>query len=562
MSSIRRVFIYIICLITLGIFAAGIRTLLFLLFDTLFAGPASVGQPNFIQQQLSLGLAMLIIGGPLWFFFWRNAQRNTRNNTIEIGSVIRKVYLNLILIVTALMALFAARDFFRWLLSGVPRTPNAAGGLAILIVTAVIWYYYWRISETEGHPSKAAQTLRRWYVYIVAGWGLVWLVMGLVEFVYSSTLSLEVWGPSLAGRSFWVGAVQANFPTLILGGLWWVFHWFYLAKNDIGSTLRQVYIYLLAIVGSSIAGLVALVIGLYQVFFWAFGLAANNSNHFQFLGWVIPTIVASAGVWSYHQLLAQEESGQVQERRLSSRRVHLYIMSFLGLGTLVSGLVILLGVLLNLLVNAISPPLTVQTGWWQNQLSLSLALLIVALPLWWFYWNQIVRLSALGGVVEWRARSRRIYLYVIVIATILGLAADLVNIIYRFMSGALTGNLGVNTLRDSIWSIQSLVVAAPLLVYHWRIAREDQRRGAEMPAVRKNVTVLASSQAQDLISRLENKLGSKVQFLQHSGPETESPTLSDEDLASLAKEIESSPMARVMVVFHEGKVLVLPYQEK
>jgi hypothetical protein len=560
MSGIRRVFTYIINLVTLGVFAAGIRTLLFLLFDTLFSGAASVGRPDFIQQQLSLGLAMVIIGGPLWFLFWRSAQRYA-NTQVEIGSISRKVFLNLILVVSALIALFAAQDTFKWLLSGAPQTPNAAGSLANFIVTAVIWYYYWRISETEGHPSRVAKTLRRWYVYIVSGWGLVWLSTGLIELIYSGALSLGIWGGSLAGTPFLAGAAQSNIPGIILGGLWWGFHWFYLARNDADSTLRQVYIHLFAITGSAIAGLVALVIGLNQVFVWAFGFA-DNPTYFQFLGWVIPTIIVSAGIWSYHQILAQEESGQIQERRLSARRVHLYIMSFLGLGTLVSGLVILIGILLNLLADGISPPVTIEAGWWQKQLSLALGLLIVATPIWWYYWNQIVRIAALGGIVEWRARSRRIYLYAIVAAAILGLAADFVNIIYQIMSGALTGNFGVNVLRNSIWSIQSLVVAAPLLVYHWRIVREDQRRGAEIPAARKIVTILAGSEAQDLISRLEAKVGSKVQVLQQLGGITENLPNSDEEINSLVNQIEASPTAKVMLVIHDGKLLVLPYLDK
>ena len=562
MSGIRRVFTYIVSLVTLGIFAAGIRTLLFLLFDTFLTGPVSVGRSGFIQQQLSLGLAMVIIGGPLWFFFWRIAQRHADHNPIEIGSISRKVFLNLILVVTALMALFAAQDFLKWLISGASRTPDAAGGLATLIITAAIWYYYWRISETEGHPSAAAKTLRNWYVYVVAGWGLVWLAMGLVEFIYSGALSLGIWGDSLAGSSFLAGGVQNNVPSIILGSLWWAFHWFYSARNNTDSTLRQVYLHLFAITGSAIAGLVALVIGFNQIFVWVFGFADNNAVYFQFLGWVIPTVVVSAAIWTYHQLLAQEESSQMQERRLSARRVHLYIMSFLGLGTLVSGLVILLGVLLNLPTGGISPPIIVELGWWQKQLSLALALLIVATPIWWYYWNQIVRLAASGGVVEWKARSRRVYLYVILAATILGLAADLVNIIYQIMSSALTANFGISTFRNSIWSIQSLIIASPLLVYHWRIVRDDQRRGAEIPSARKVVTVLAGHEAQGLIFRLEEKMGNKVTFLQYPGAVVENLPVSDEEISNLVNEIEASPTAKVLLVIHDGKLLVMPYQEK
>ena len=399
-------------------------------------------------------------------------------------------------------------------------------------------------------------------MYIASGFGLVQLMVGLVQFIHAGSLSLPVWGQALINSPFWTNTVWSSISWIITGSFFWAFYWFRKAKGDIESTLRQVYIYLLAIVGSSIAGLVALVMGLYYVFVWALGAAGNTGGYFQFLGWVIPTIAVAAAVWSYHQLLAQEEATRIPERRLSSKRVHLYIMSFLGLGTLTAGLIILLGVLLDLLINSINAPVVVQPGWWQKQLGLCLALLIVAFPLWWFYWNQSIRLSAKGGVAEWRARSRRIYLYIIIGAAIIALAADLVNIIYQLLSGGLTGNFGLNVLTKAKWSIQSLIVAAPLLMYHWQIARADQRRGSEEAVIRKTITILASHRAQNLISRLEERLGIKMHILEYPEAVGEAQAISDEEVTKLVDEIVSSPAARVMLVVYEGKVLVLPYQEK
>jgi hypothetical protein len=76
------------------------------------------------------------------------------------------------------------------------------------------------------------------------------------------------------------------------------------------------------------------------------------------------------------------------------------------------------------------------------------------------------------------------------------------------------------------------------------------------------VTLLAGSQDQDLVARLENKLGSKVQYLEYAGPVNENAVISDDDLAKLINDIESSPLAKVMLVVQEGKITVLPYQEK
>ena len=244
-------------------------------------------------------------------------------------------------------------------------------------------------------------------------------------------------------RTFWTDSVRGYTSWIPLGGLCWGFHWFRMAKGDIDSTLRQVYIYLLTIVSSSVAGLVAISLTLYRVFVWTFG-AANRpaGDYFQFLGWTIPTIIVTAAIWAYHQSLAQEEAAQLRERRLSARRVHLYIMSFLGLGTMIGGLIILLRLLLNL---AAEPGVG-----WRNNLSLCLALILVGAPLWWLYWNRVIQTAKQGGIAEWRARSRRIYLYVIIGAAIIALATDLVNIIYQILNGGITGNFGINAPEDRV----------------------------------------------------------------------------------------------------------------
>ncbi len=559
MSSIRRVYFYLINLISLGIMAAGAQYLLSLLFDLAFERPSSIVQPGFIQQQLSLGVAMLVIGCPLWFFFWRSIQKHTVNNQAEIGSVMRQVYLKLILIVTSLMGLFAAESVFTWLMAGTPEFHPSSGSLATLIVTAAIWFYYWKVSENEGQPSPVARTLRRWYVYFASGWGLAQLSIGIVQIVHAAALVLPVWGQSLVSASFWTEEVQSSISWIILGGVFWAFHWYRMSGRDYDSILRQVYIYLLAITGSSITGLVSLVMGIYYCLVWGFGAVDSGSGYFQFLGWVIPTIIVAASIWLYHRALAQEEAGYQQERRLSSRRVHLYIMSFLGLGTMIAGLVILLGVLLDLLINSLQPSIVVHPGWWQKQVSLFLSLLLVAFPLWWFYWNQVITLSSRGGAVEWKARSRRVYLYVIIGASIIALAADLVNIFYQLLSAGLAGNADVQVLKNMSWSIQSLIVAAPLLAYHWQIARTDQRLGSEMAVGQKNVAILAGRESQYLISRIEEKLGYKVTVMQFSGLETGVPVLTDDDLTLLINNIRTTPEKDVMLVFHEGKILIFPY---
>jgi ABC-type multidrug transport system fused ATPase/permease subunit len=566
MSITRRVWLYLITLISLGIFAAGVGQLLTLLFDVTIKGSylTQVGGTSFNQQQLSLGLAMLVIGGPLWFFFWRAVQRRVKGNQEEIGAGIRKLFLNFILVETSIMGITATSDFLRWLMAGVPLAEFSPSGLAIVIVAGIIWFYHWRVSESEGHPSAAAKTLRRWYVYVLAGFGLVWLAVGLVQLINLAVVNLPVWGNTLVRGQFWDNTAQMSIAMILLGGITWYFHWFRMAKGDSDSTLRQVYFYLLTISGGAITALVASTILLFRFFLWVFGgTPISVSPHFQFLGWAVPTIIAGLAIWGYHRRLAQEEAGRVQEKRLSTQRVYFYLMSFLGLGTLVAGLSMLFGILVDLIIYAAGTSLTVTAGWWQNQLALCLALLLVGTPIWLYYWNGILKRVQEGGIEEWRALSRRIFLYVIIGVSIITLAADLVNIIYQLLSGILQGNFGVNVLRSSKWSLQTLIVAVPLFWYHWQILRADQRHGAESAVIRHNVTLLADDRTGELASRLENKLGYKIRVFYQVGQTTETlSVLPDEEIDRLANEIRSSPSNTVMLVVFGGKVITLPYQDK
>ena len=563
MSITRRIYFYLVTLVALVVFAVGVGQLLALLFDvTLRTGATAVGGRAFSVRQLSLGLAMLVIAGPLWFFFWRAIQRRVAGSMEEIGAGMRKVFLNLIMAASAFAGLGAASGSLRWLMLGAPRDQFPSGGLATLIISAVVWVYHHWISEKEGHPSAVARTLRRWYVYILSGFGLIWMSVGIVQLVSAAVLVMPVWADTLITGNFWSDTTRMGISWLVLGGVTWYYHWFRMANGDFDSVLRQVYFYLLSISGGAIAALVALTTTLYQVLKWVFGAATVSAGqHFQFLGWSIITAVVGVAIWGYHQRLVQEEQPQAGERRLSAQRVHLYLMSFIGLGTIVAGLITLFGVLFQLGANAVSPPADGNTSWWKNLLSLCLALLAVGVPLWMYYWSKVLRMVEAGEVEESRARSRRIFLYIVVGAAIGALIADLVNIVYQVLNGVLQGSFGSRVLNNSVWSLQSLFVAAPLLWYHWRAIRADQRLGAEAVAMRKAVTLLASDPGGQLAARLGEKLGYKVRAIYPAGePASEAPMVPDDELERAVSQVAGTSAPSVILIVTAGRIAVYPYR--
>ena len=172
-------------------------------------------------------------------------------------------------------------------------------------------------------------------------------------------------------------------------------------------------------------------------------------------------------------------------------------------------------------------------------------------------------MAAEGGVVERGAKSRRIFLYVVLGLAIITLAADLVNIVYQILNGLLQGTFGVNVLRNLDWSLETLLISLPVLIYHWRVLRQDQKLGVEKLPLPKTVTLLAGEAAEDLINRIEEKLGSRLQLLRYLGETPEEiPALSDEEIESLISDIQEAPGSKVMLVVAGGRVMVLPYQEQ
>jgi hypothetical protein len=558
MSTAKRVFFYVVCLATLYMFASGVMLLLPICFNLVTGEYSWAG---FARTEFSMGLSLLLIGGVLWYLFWRAVQRQVAENPAETGSAVRKLYLNAALLVTAFVGLFGAAGFVRWLMGGVPLDRFPSEALSMLIAGGGIWYYHRRVEDREGQPSANAKTLRRWYIYILAGFGLIMLALSVIQLLDAAILHL-FWS-DIARSSFWNISVQRSITWILLGGGVWVHYWFYAAKGDTGSTLRWVYLYLLVIPGGAIAGLTALIFFLFEIFMFAFGgTGAAGSSYFLFLGWTIPTMLVVTLILAYHQRAVQQETAQLRKQQLSARRIFLYLVSFLGLGTLIAGLITLLGVLLDLIINATSTTLTVTAGWWHNQFSLGLALLVVSAPIWLYYWKKVLRMVAEGGVEERGTRSRRIYLYVILGIAVITLTTVVVNIVYQLINGLLQGDIGTVSLQNMKWSLQTLLIPLPVLLYHWHLLREDRRLGAEKVLPRKRVTMLASEQAAELVAGLQERLGSRIRLLRRLSMTGPAPALSGEELDKLVSEISDAPGGKVMLVVTGSGVMVLPYEDK
>lgn len=560
MTTVKRFFLYALAIINLGIFAGGVTTLLTLVFDLLFG---DTGWRSYSQGQLSIGLAMFVIAGALWFLFWRIIQKEVSGDIAEAGATIRKFYLNLVLTVTAITGLTNLFMFLRWILSGVKTDDFPSGAVSLLIVTGCLWFYHRSVEDKEGQPSPAAKTLRRWYTYILVAVGLSWLTNGLVQILNASSFYLPVWGTYTIRGSLWGNVLSENLSWMVIGALTWWYFWFRVAKDDYQSVLRQVYLYLMTITGSTVAGLVALVTILFKLLYLAFDGATGDDLYFRFLGWTIPTMIVAAAVWFYHRKIVEEEAEQLGVNKFSPRRLYLYLMGFIGLGTMISGIVFLLSVILDRVFDLFSATRIFSSGWWGEQLSLSLALLLVGVPIWIYYWRNILHMVEEGGVTERGARSRRVFLYAVLGLSIIAAVSTLVIIVYQVINGSLQGDFSTEFLRNIIWSLSGFLVALPVLIYHWRVLREDQNLGAETLHRRKKVTIIAGEEAGGMVDRIEEKLGFHAKRLVYKGEiRIEIPAMTDEEIESLVNDIGLAGGDAVILDITGGSARLLPYGEK
>lgn len=564
MTTAKRVFLYLVALVALVLTAVGSGWLLSLLFKLLGAQQSLVPGTNSLNsQQLSLGLAMILIGGGMWFGFWRGIQKGVAANPHETGSSFRKLYLNFVQLEAVLTALIAAMSSLGWLFAGAKQAEYPPVQISTFIVASIVWFYHWRVSEKEGHPTPAAKTLRRWYIYILSAWGLGMFSISIVIFTGNLASFLPVWGTSLIHGSL-VSDVMRVLSGVLVGGLTWGFFWFRMTRNDAGSTLRQIYYYLITIPGSAIAWLAALTTTLYWLFGFAVGLRANSGgSYFHFLVWTLPTMIVAAWVWVYHHNLAQGEAAATEQKHLSARRVYLYLMSVISLGTMIAGIVALIGILLDLIINAISSDTIINSsGWWQGQLSMSLALLVVGIPIWIYFWRNVLKMVLDGGAVERRMRSRRVFLYAILGVSILATVGSSVNLIYLVLN-ALLQSKSLGLLHSIKGSLQTLLVALPVLVYFWRTLKGDQHLGAETEITQKEITVVVPKTAVSIAESLESRMGYRIKILLSLADFIpENNTGSEDELNRLVGQIQSAPGNKVMLILNVSGWLMIPYQER
>lgn len=516
--------------------------------------------------QLALGVALTVIWAPIWAWHRLRVQRFLEEEPAERRSILRKLYVYLTLGVTAALVAHASVELLRWLFGARPFSGYA---VAALVVWSTAWVFHWSAESEESQPSEETWTVRRLYLYVTSAYSLAMLAVGasfviyvvlrgVYEGLYPAPLLLQ------GEEGIWDNAMKNALSVALVGAALWAYHWLYAARLDKRSDLRQLYLYILAILGGVLTTLSATGVVVFGILQWLIGTPeeASAAAHFRFLPGALSPLVIGLSLWFYHWQTVQRERSPLGQLR-AARQTYAYIMAALGLGALAASVIVLVSTAIGIAVTSARDVL-VGTDWWRDRIVLVLTLLLLGVPVWSFHWFSMQRMVAAGHTEERASLSRRILIFGVVGVGTLAFLGNISYLLFMFLDAFLKDTLSLTLLVDAKWSTGAVVAAVLFVPYYWLTLREDRRAvegaSARPSTLRKSVTVLIPEGGGPFLAGLETVLREKPRVLCRLDPDIGVPELSADDLRSVERRVAEAAGARVLLVADATGVQVYSYR--
>jgi hypothetical protein len=519
MTTIRRLYAYLLAFAGLAMLAVGAANLGQVLVDVLLHAPLASGA-GYVRDTVSLNAAAVLVGLPVWLVHWLWVERSVRRDDAERSSTLRRLYLYIVLAAAMGVMGFSAHSALSSAFDVLQRGSSVDAvlrELPFLGMGLVVWLAHWRIAARDRAlvgESGGSATLRRWYLYGAAFVGLLTLLVG------ASDLLEALWRMATSSTA---GLVPAeSIASTLVGGAVWLLHWSVLPRRlteraqreDGVSTLRSVYLFLALSVG--VIGTLA---GASQLLYYAVGRLLGvdrpggvGGDLLQAAAGPVSVGIVYGVVWAYQRQALRRQAATFDEapRQAGIRRLYTYTVALIALGVLATGVAGLLWTLGDVVFNTAAA----STGeGWRGNVALFATLAIVGLPVWLLHWRP--RPEAEDEV---RSLARRLYLYVSLIVAMLAVVGSGAAALYRVINLLLGETSSVSLLSDLAHALAVVVVAGSVAIYHLRVLRADSRRvspptPAEAPAAAEVVLKLRAADATTLERALDTLRGTGVEIV-------------------------------------------------
>jgi len=516
-GAIRRFFVYGFLLVSLVLFAEGVRGILVALIvrPSAFAGS---------ETQVASAVSLLVVGGLVWGGLWRYVRPRLVAEDAERRSLAWMLYLNASLVVSAVIVTVAATTALRGLMT---REGFDGEMWAALVVWAAVWVFHQRIWLNDRLAPEVLPILPALVgslVGLAAGSSGLFLIL---KQVYESVYDL------IAGVTFVAGdpwdAVATGSALLVVGGVGWGYHWFRRgARHGERSPVWFGYVLLFPVLGSVVVILAVGSAVLFDALVWFFGSTIPSaSEHFAKMPWEMALVTVAATIWTYHRRVLAEH----RQVRTEPDRIYDYLLAGAGLVAVGAGIAILLLALFDL----VAPPLAGAEA--ANTLIGAITALVVGGPVWWMHW---VRAERHGDeTAELRSVTRRIYIFgvlgVAAIAVFVGLIVVLQGLLVLVLSRQ--GSFG-----SFKGALAALLAGGAIGAYHVQVWRTDRTRfvPAQRAAPPKDV-VLVAPEAGELAPSVAEATGARVR------PMTTAEGVAP-DVDAVVDAIETAEASKLVVV--------------
>jgi uncharacterized protein DUF5671 len=530
MLRIRRLYFYLVLYASLSMLLVGIATLLRVLLERTL-DVTSTGLFGFfmgraqIQEQTALGIALVLVGTPVWLLHWRTVQGwlGAPGGATDRASGLRRLYLYGALLTTGLAFYSSARDLFEAVLgfsAPLPTTSaNVTGTLPFALTAGIFWLFHWRVTNRDRavvSEDGASATLRRWYLYGMLVAGVVPLminVAALGQRIWEAFAAPEGLPTSLAQGAF-AGTLASSGATVLVALGVWLGHqaWsqtmvsvpLWHGESERNSVLRKVYLYGMVLVTVAWALFNASEI-LRFVIANALDVAPTSIGGTPVivaLGAPLMNAVVFSVFWGFYWSAVSREAASQSEvgRQTAVRRLYFYLVSAIALAFVGWSA----ASLLRLGVDALLPAMAVDPGAARGELARSASWLLVGLPVWLWHWSRSQALTGGSlGLQETRSTTRRWYLYIVAFAGVAVLLFSGARVVYEIVLIGLGRSADAALIANLGHAASDALVAGIVLWYHWfLVLRADVAALREVAQTRQAVAVVAGLDPLD-VTRLE-----------------------------------------------------------
>lgn len=471
MRTVRRLYVYLVTLISLELIVWGLINLLQNSLSVL---------PRTTTNVLASGLSLVLVGIPFFVLHGWLAQREALRDSEERTSRVRALFHYAARLALLGPVIFQLFDLVRYplelLLGLTPALSGRSGstpldnGIAIF-VNCLAWAAMESLLRSDWRSAPTAGTFietRRLSRYIWMLYGLGFMLIGIVQVL--QYLLYPVSSPSYP-RLYGLQQLATGLALILVGVPLWVYRWGIVQRTQNNpeerpSTLRLVVLFGL-VWGSALVVMFSSQVVLDKLFHAILGQPASLSTLLQDSYEPLSLAISFGVLWLY---FARPVRLEIAAGSGGMRRIYGYVLALAGNGAVFAGAwQVLGGVVEDLVMKPLTGIGTPFAG--------GLAWLVVGLPYWLLYWPPLqaeARRADETGDHARRSVIRKSYLYLVVFLAVVAIMSAAGILFYRLINAAL-GNPGVNLALESWQQVRTILLVAVWLAYHLGALRADGR---------------------------------------------------------------------------------------